>query len=390
MTTFNPNLEGLAPTKRAVNRTKVNESQAGNLGGAIKKCLLLLPLQTTGSLSDADKIEGLNLDDVNTQFGNVAYLMARAFYNENPAADCDAIAVAEAATGVASVRSISFATAAAADGTAHVWLGDYIVDFDILKDDTATEIAAACIQAINDDAYAPFTAAVDGTHDYQVNLTYDFKGILGDMTPVEVVMPAGVATTATVGQVTVGSNDPDVDAGYTDKYKMTDYDEIGAPWPNDNIAKVADFMTNGEQGRGAMHFLSYVLSYADALQIFGSANRKDFTVLFMLDTMGWATPPNHRLAIEMGVVSAETNPNVPFQKEARPNVLRLPSFARPTSYDTMIEHCLAHGLSIDDIDGNTGDTRIERLISTKTKLTTGVVSEKLVCTLINVTPTAPG
>ncbi len=378
--TFIPTGGGLPATKRPVNRSTVNESMAASSGAARKKIIALLPLEAAGSLTDGDKVVGLLADDVLSKFGRVALQMlanpqGRGLFAENPSAEVDAIAVAEAGAGTAGTQTITFATTATGDGSARVWLGDYYVDFNILKDDTDAEIATACAAAITADASAPFTAAAAQA---VVTVTYCYKGKLGNDVTVEVEMP-DVSTTAVVATDVTGATDPTIDATYTDKYKMTNYDIVVPTWLEENtvvehLETVAAFMANGEQGRGALHLGSLRDTYSNYITWSAARNRKDFAVIFQLNTMAWQTPPHNRAAYEAGVVSAEINPSVPFQDELRTRVLQGTSFTRPTTYDTTIENVLAHGGSIDDLDGNSGDTKIERLISTKTKLASGAIT----------------
>ena len=372
---FKPTLTGLSATKRPVNRSVVNESMAASLGAGRKKVIALLPLLAAGSLTDADKITGLTLDTVAAQFGNIAYLAMKALFAENPTAEVDAIAVAEAA-GTAGTQTITFATTADMDGVATAHLGDHDVPFDITDEDTADEIATACAAAIQADTYAPFSAEAVAA---VVTCTYDCKGALGNNVTIEATMPTGIATTAVIATGVSGATDPTLSATYTDKYKMIDYDLLYCPWTDsDNVEVlelVAAFMRNGEQGRGALHIFGIRDSYSNALTWALARNKKDFAIINQLSSLPWLTPPHHRAAMEIGIVSAESNPSVPFQDEARANIRVGATWTRPTTYDTTIENSLNHGISIDDLDGNTSEMKLVRLISSKTTLATGVTSD---------------
>ncbi len=381
MVTFNPAFDGLAPTKRPKNRVIVNDTMAGNTGLGAKRILAMMPKLANGPGSDKTIYPAglLSLDTFLAVCGPVGYLMAKALLEENPAAAMDVMLVAEAA-GQAAVGSVKFTTTQSEDCTQRIWLGDHYVEFETLKDDTAAEMATALAAAINADPYAPFTAAIHGDDTAQVDLTYDFKGTLGNNVSLELEFRDAASASATIVQPTGGATDPTIDDDYTDQYKMTDYDLIGCPWLSDDtvvehLENIAEFMSGGEQGRGALHIGSLRDTYANAIAWAAARNRKDFAVIFQDSSLLWRTPPHHRLMIELGQVSLESNPAVPFQKEARGAVLRHAYFSRPVSYDAEIELALAHGLSIDDVDGNTGDTRLERLISTATTISTGVESD---------------
>lgn len=375
MVQFNPAFEGLTDTKRPVNRTTVNESMAGNVGAAAKKVVALLP-KTGGSLADGAKVAGLILDDVLSKFGHIAHLMMEKFFAANPAADVDAVCVASTA-GTAAARTITVATTADMDATVKIWLGDYRVDVDVLDGDTAAEIATAIAAAITADALAPYSATADAA---VVTCTYDYKGTMGNDVSIEIEKPEDLASTFTVAQSVSGATDPTLSATHTDNYKMTNCDVVLLPLVRDDdnvehLETVAEFMSNGEQGRGALHIGAIRDSYSNGITWSAARERKDFAVIFQLSTLPWRTPPHHRAAIEAGYVSAQSNPSVPFLNERRAAVWQGASFTRPVTYDTTIENCLRHGLAIDDIDGNTGDTKLVALISTKTKLASGPATD---------------
>lgn len=376
MATFEPVFDGLADTKRPINRTTINESMAANTGAAPKKVVVLLP-KTGGSLSDGAKRQGLVLDDVLAYFGHIAYLMMDAFFGKNPTADVDAICVAEAGAGTAAARTITVATAADRDETVKVKLGDYTVEVAVLDGDTPAEIATAIAAAIQADALAPFTAAAV---DAVVTCTYDYKGVLGNGVNIEVTKSELLATTFAVAQTVTGATDPTLSATHSDNYKMTNYDVLLTFLVTDDdnvehLETVAEFMANGEQGRGALHVGALMDSYSDFITWSAARNRKDFAVIFMLETLAWRTPPHHVAAIVAGLISAEINPSVPFLNERLAEIEVGESFTRPVTYDTTIENVLRHGGSILDLDGDSGDIKLVAAISTKTNLASGPATD---------------
>lgn len=375
---FDPTFDELSDTLLPVNRSVIDDSMAARVGGGRKKICALVPLQAAGSLTDKDKIPGLTLDLALGYFGHIGFLMLQALFEENPVADLDAIAVAEAA-GAAAAGTVTFATAADVTGVGIAHLGDHDVEFDITDGDTPAQVNAAMIAAIQADPYAPFTAVVDGAVPEETDLTYDFLGTLGNDVRVEVTLPDGIATTATVVQPTGGATDPTIDEDYTDLYKSTNYDIVLCPWARtandvEHLELVAAYMSGGSQGRGAMHFLHLRDSYADFLTWLTAHGREDFTASFQLETLPWLTPPHHQSAMEAGVCSAESDPSVPFQDERRPRMKTGAAFALPTTYDATLENVVAHGGTIYTLDPDDGTPKLVRLISTKTRLSTGVES----------------
>jgi phage tail sheath gpL-like len=150
---------------------------------------------------------------------------------------------------------------------------------------------------------------------------------------------------------------------------VTDDDNV------EHLETIAEFMGNGEQGRGALHIGSNRSTYSDFITWSAARERWDFSSIFLLSTMGWRTPPHHVAAIVAGLVSAEINPSVPFLNVRLPEIEVSESFTRPVTYDATVENVLRHGGSILDIDGDTGDVKLVALISTKTKLTSGPATD---------------
>lgn len=375
---FTPSFDEFSDVRRPLNRASVDDSNMAGVGAGKKNCLALLPLTGAGSLADAAFEQGLTLDTVLAKFGHIAYLMCLRFFTRNPTAELDAIAIAEAA-GTAAAGTVTFATAADVTGEATIWLGDYPVKFDITSGDTPAQVNAAMIAAIQADALAPFTAVVDGVTPEECDLTYDFKGLLGNYVKVKVDLPDGIATTATVVDATGGATDPTIDDTYTALYKARDYrlihpTFIGVENDVNHMEAIGLEMRNGQK-LGPMHICCKRDSYADSLTWALARERENWSVIMQDESLtAILCPPHHRSMIEMAEVAAESDPSVPIQDEQRADVIYHSSYVRPITYDATIENCLNHGLSIDDTDPDSGEVKIVRLITTKTKLSSSVPS----------------
>jgi len=98
-------------------------------------------------------------DDAATLFGRGSELhrMAQAFYAQAPAGSLYGCAVAEA-SGTEATAVLTFATTANAAYTVRLKLCGQIIDVPVASGDTATVIAAAVADAINDNQDLPYTA----------------------------------------------------------------------------------------------------------------------------------------------------------------------------------------------------------------------------------------
>lgn len=367
-------------TVRPGDRFQSDESMAVSRGAARKKIVALLPLESTGSLSDGDVVEGLVLSEVLAKFGKTAYNIVAKIIEQNPNAWILGIAVDEAA-GANAVGSFKFATAADMDGTGYAYLGDHpAIPFSIITGDTPAELATALQAAIAAKTYQPFTAAVDGEDTTKVNLTFPFDGSLGNDVPIYMVLPTGIATTVTTVQPTGGATDPTIDDTYTALFKNREIDLLLCPWilvadDMEHIEGVCAYM-EGARKRGAPLIISAYRTTAGTYATWAAARNKEYWACLFIDSAhAWASPPAHQAASILGWYSTKTKPHVPCQAQVMNAIKRMPNFELDASYDTVMENVIASGGGIATVNSVTGETEIERLVTTKTRLTGGVETD---------------
>lgn len=132
---------------------------AGDIGP--KRVLILAPKTSAGAITaDTQLVQLQDEADAIAQAGtgSIAHRMARAFFAVNKTSEvwllCPAVA-----SGSAAVDKIAFATTAAANGVASVWICGEQIDTSIVTGDTATVIAAAVAASINARSWLPVTAS---------------------------------------------------------------------------------------------------------------------------------------------------------------------------------------------------------------------------------------
>ena len=172
--------------------------------------------------------------------GSQLALMAAKVYAADPDAQLWALPLADAGGATAATGSIAFTGPATAGGTLFIMIGAREVQVGIPSGTAASAIATAVVAAVS--AYIdprgmalPVTAAVDGTHNYQVDFTARNKGTAGNSIYLGLnfygsaggeALPAGVG--ATVTAMASGATDPDL-AGVAALLGTTAYDFIALP-----------------------------------------------------------------------------------------------------------------------------------------------------------------
>lgn len=154
--------------------------------------------------------------------GSQLALMAAKVYANDPEAQLWAYPLADASGASAATGSIAFTGPASGNGTIAVMINGREVQIGVASGTAASAIATAVAAAVN--AYIdprgmalPVTAAVDGTHNYQVDFTARNKGTVGNTIGLTLnfygsaggeALPAGVG--ATVTAMSGGATDPDL------------------------------------------------------------------------------------------------------------------------------------------------------------------------------------
>lgn len=167
--------------------------------------VLLIGQMTSGTASANGIYPVSSPQDVLTLAGagSMLHRMAEAYFAANTSTQTFVGVLADAGGGTAATGQLSFTGPATAAGTLDLYVGGQHVSVAVGSTDTAATIATNVTAAINANTYLAVTAAVDGTHNYQVDLTAKNKGTNGNSLDLRFnyqvgqAFPAGVACTVT-------------------------------------------------------------------------------------------------------------------------------------------------------------------------------------------------
>lgn len=140
--------------------------------------------------------------------GSQLHLMAKAAIKSYGYLSLTAIAVDDAAAGIAAAGKLTFSGPASGAGTVKVWIGDVRIDIAVSSADTSAVIAAAAAAALTDASSLPVTAtAAAGV----VTVMAKNKGLAGNGIFLDASCDASGASVV-VTAMTGGANDPDLTA----------------------------------------------------------------------------------------------------------------------------------------------------------------------------------
>lgn len=156
--------------------------------------------------------------------------MVTAFRKANKVSELWAIGVADAAGGVAAVRTITVTGAPTDSGTLCLYIGGKRLAVGVSVADTVATIATAIAAAVNEETSLLFTAAAAAG---VVTLTAKAKGTCGSAVDMRLnyfddeTTPAGVVVA--IGQTTAGATDPTIQAVF-DLVANEWYTDVVLPW----------------------------------------------------------------------------------------------------------------------------------------------------------------
>lgn len=156
-----------------------NSMALGGLVGLHHKLLFIGQRLGTGATAAEVLTRVVSANDADQQFGYGSMLarMIKAAKVQNPYTEMWAVALDDAAAGVAATGTLTFTGPATAAGTVCLLIGGVRVRFAVAKDDAAADIATAAAAAVNAATELPVTAAAV---DAVVTLTYRHKGEVGN------------------------------------------------------------------------------------------------------------------------------------------------------------------------------------------------------------------
>lgn len=299
--------------------------------------------------------------------GSMLHLMCRAAIKANPYLALTAIALDDAAAGVAGTSKVTFAGPATGSGGATLAVGDQRVDIAVTANDTAALLASALVAQIGKQPDLPITAATNATPG-EVILTAKHKGTLGNAITLKIVINAG-GVTAVVVPMSGGLNDPDIQTALTPVFGVH-YHIICTPY-NDQTSLTTlrnhlDATGSPLEKRGAVGVYGHTGTLSQATTLAALINHGRITSANLPKTVS--------LGYELGaayaaVIAGEEDPSRPL------NLLELKGIAPPAIADRLgrveQENALYNGVTPLEV-GPGERAQIVRAISTYTKDPQGV------------------
>lgn len=222
--------------------------------------------------------------------GSMLAVMCQIARKNGPLQEIWALPLADDVAGVAATGTI---TVAAPSLTQAAVLTLYIagrrIRIPVLTSDTRTTIAAALVAAINAQSDLPVTAAVNGTTNYQIDLTARHKGTLGNYVEIEkgVYTEDGplANTLLTIVGMASGAADPDMLTALNN-LGDDEFDWIASPYADaTNIGRASDLL-NDVSGRWSWakqiygHYLCTHPGTVSALQTLGAGLNSQHVSVF--------------------------------------------------------------------------------------------------------------
>jgi phage tail sheath gpL-like len=307
--------------------------------------------------------------------GSMGHLMAKKWFDVNQFTPLYLGVLADNGSGAAAAGSIAFTGPATENGTLSLYVGGQLVQVAVTNGMIATALATALVAAIPSTSDLPVTAAVDGTHAYQVNLTYKHKGEVGNQCDLRLnyqdgeKLPAGLA--ATIVPMSSGTSNPVLTTLITNL--LDRWLNIWANPFKDSTSLTA-LETELESRFGptrqidAMMFTCDNDTYANMITLGNARNEKSSCIV---PTQNSPSQPCEYAAQIAGQVALEgqADPSKPLQTVTLPTVLA-PALADQFSQFPQRNTLLANGIGTTAV-GPGGVVQIERLVTTYQKNAAG-------------------
>lgn len=238
-----------------------------------------------------------------------------------------AIAQVDNPAGVQATGKLAITGPATAPGTIQLYIAGRRVQVAVAASASASTIATAVADAINALTSLPVTAAVDGTNNYEVNVTARHKGLNGNAIDLRVnyyqdeVLPAGVGIAVTA--MASGATNPDLTAVFA---------AIGDDWYTDIICPYTDsanlvVLENALKDRfGPLKMLEghAYIAYSDTHgNLVTKGQGRNSPHVSAIGAKGSPTPTYEWAASLAAVCASSSNidPAAPVQRLALPGVL---------------------------------------------------------------------
>lgn len=195
------------------------DNSRANQGGASQayEPLFIANKLPAGTQNPLEVVQVSSTEQAKSLFGAGSVLaeMLERYFDNNNAQIVSAVALDDLAAGSEATGSIAFSGTATRAGIVSALIGGRNAQAGVATGDTAADIAAAFVSAVNAIADMPVVAAVDGSVSSQVNFTAKHKGEFTNEIKLVLsyfsgeALPEGI--TATITAMSGGLGNPDVD-----------------------------------------------------------------------------------------------------------------------------------------------------------------------------------
>lgn len=301
------------------------EAKRASLGGlVIPQRIALLGQYNTGKTpTDNQAVNVTSKAQADGLFGqgSMLSLMVEAALRGSRTVPIDAFPIPDEGGAVAASGKISVSVTTVTAGTLAVYIAGKRVAVAVSAGQSDSEIASAIVDAINAKADLPVTAQVNGTNNYEADLTCRWKGASGNGITIKTNLessdaenaPGGV--TLTITDMASGATDPSLAtalAGFGDVW----YTAVACPFNTDaaldELEAAGDARIAPDVKRPFAGIAGYVDSRTDLLTALESRNSQ-WTTLVPVEAS-----PNLPLEIAAAVcgeiaAAAQTDPARPFR-----------------------------------------------------------------------------
>lgn len=297
--------------------------------------------------------------------GSQLHLMAAAALAANRYVALSAIALDDAAAGVAATGSVTVTGPATAPGVITLWIGYRKVQVAVASGDTADAIASAITDAIADDPGLPVTSTVLAG---AVTITAKNKGTLGNAIPLNIEISNSCAP-CTLAAMSTGDADPDI-TDALDVVATEQYELIASAY-NDETSIAAlkthlDFVSGPLEKRPGYGVFGFTGAYADGVTLASGNNSGRSRCPYL---RGTRSLPSELAAAYASVEAFEEDPAMPLDTRELPGI-HAPAIAQRLTR-TEQENCLYNGLLPCEV-GPSGVPQIVRAVTTYTVNASGV------------------
>lgn len=353
-------------TPAVLHETNLSGARAGL--PAVRKLVVLVGHPTTAGGSVAvETLQPVTSDaDAATYWGSGSELhrMALAVFRQSTLLEVYGIGMTPPVGGSAATGKFTITGPASSAGYVRVRIVDTYVDLAIAKSDTAATICAALVAAIAAKTALPLAAAVDGTNNYECNLTAKYVGTHGNVITCKVIKCTAAGVTATAAGATLSGGTGTADPTATlaklagKRYHLIAVSHVDGTGLSALKAHMESMDSPAEQKYG-MGIAGWRGTYAAGVTLADGVDSRRVQMAWCKST---PSMPCELAAAFCGQRAAETDPARPL------NEVVLVGIAAPDQDDwpsgTEVENCLWNGVTPLRTDPD-GKVRIVRSVTTE-------------------------